>query len=117
MEGERADSMLAMAAAIALNRAQVVPHDPANYLVAGQAFSLMGNFNRARENLETSFFLENRPYFLGHILLELGKLADLKGERDSACGYYNEVLTIGSGAYQKSLAKRYLEKKYDIKLQ
>jgi tetratricopeptide (TPR) repeat protein len=114
-QGQRADSLLAMAAAIAMNHAQSMPHDPANYLVAGQAFLHMGHLDRAGENLETSYFLDRRPYYMGQILLELGRLYDLKGERDRALEFYNEVISINSGAYQKSLAKRYLNKKYEMK--
>jgi tetratricopeptide (TPR) repeat protein len=114
LAGKPADSLLSIAAALALNRARVVPHDPANYLVAGQAFMLMGDFPRAEENLRTSHFLETRPYFLGQVLLELGKLQDLKGERKAAREYYDEVLSIKAGAYQKMLAKKFLENKYAI---
>jgi len=114
LEGQRADSLLNIAASIVIGHSQTMPHDPAGYSVAGQAFSLIGNFDMARENLQTAFFLEKRPYFLGQVLLELGKLADLEGERNRARDYYNEVLSISSGEYQKALAKRYLEKKYDI---
>jgi tetratricopeptide (TPR) repeat protein len=115
IRGHNADSLLTSAAAMALNRAQLTPHDPVNYLEAGQAFMLLGNFDRARENLETSYFLERRPYFLGLVFLELGRLHDLMGKRNDAREYYGQVLEINSGAYQKSLARGYLEKKYAIK--
>jgi tetratricopeptide (TPR) repeat protein len=114
MKGQPADSLLGQAAAMALSRAAQTPHDPINYLVAGQALALMGDYGMAQENLETAHFLETRPYFLGQVLLELGKLSDLKGERDRAREYYDEVSSINAGAYQKALTKRYLETKYKI---
>jgi hypothetical protein len=114
IQGQNADSTLAMAAAIALGQAQTQPNEPVNYLSAGQAFLLMKKYDRAKENLDIANFLEKRPYFQGCILLELGKLADLQSQRDQAIDYYNLVLEIKSGAYQKSLAKLYLKKKYDL---
>jgi tetratricopeptide (TPR) repeat protein len=109
------DSILIAAAAIVLNRAQTQPSEPANYLMAGQAFMLMGQFDKAKNNLETSLFLEKRPYFVGCILLELGKLADLQDKHVDAKEYYAQVLNNKSGAYQKSLAKMYREKKFTLK--
>jgi tetratricopeptide (TPR) repeat protein len=114
VNGQRADSTLAMAAAIALGQAQTQPNEPVNYLSAGQAFLLMKKYEKAKENLDISNFLEKRPYFQGCTLLELGKLADLQGQRDQAKEYYQQILEIKSGAYQKSLAKQYLKKKYEL---
>jgi len=116
LEGKPADSLLSMAVAIALNHVHTMPHDPASYLDAGRAYLLMGYFEKSEESISTAVFLENRPYFFGQALLELGKLADLKGERSRAREYYNKVLSIKAGAYEKSLAKRYIDKKYEIKL-
>ncbi len=114
MQGRPADSILTMAAAIALNRAQTQPQEPVNYYLAGQAFLLMNNYDKAKENLDISNFLENRPYFRGLTLLELGKLADLQGQRDEAKDYYQKVLNIKAGAYEKSLAEKYLKEKYEL---
>ena len=109
------DSILSVAAAIASARMRTTAHDPINYLVAGQAYLYKRDLSRAGENLETAYFLERRPYFQGQILLELGRLYDLKGERDKALEYYNEVLIIKAGAYEKSLAKKYIARKFEIK--
>jgi len=115
MKGLGADSELKEAANMALSRAQRVIHDPVNYLVAGQAYLLLGDYDKARENLETSYFLERRPYFQGCTLLELGKLADLQGKRDEARERYNLVQSIDAGAYEKSLAQGYLKRRFTIK--
>ncbi len=114
MQGQRSDSTLAMAAALAMARAQEQPSEPVNYYLAGQAFLLMKKFEQAKENLDISIFLEKRPYFQGLTLLELGKLSDLQGERNTAKECYDQVLMIKSGTYQKSLAKEYLKKKFEL---
>jgi tetratricopeptide (TPR) repeat protein len=112
--GLPADTALATAVAIALGQAQTIPNEPVNYLLAGQAFLLMRKFDKAREYLEIASFLEKRPYFQGCIYLELGKLADLQDQPDNAKDYYEHVLELKSGEYQKSQAKLYLKKKYEL---
>ncbi len=114
LRGQRSDSTLAMAAALAMARAQEQASEPVNYYLAGQAFLLMKKFDQAKENLDISIFLEKRPYFQGLTLLELGKLSDLRGDRNTAKECYDQVLMIKSGAYQKSLAKEYLKKKFEL---
>jgi tetratricopeptide (TPR) repeat protein len=114
-QGLHADTSLAMAAAVALGQAQSQPQEPVNYYMAGQAFLLMRKYGQAKQNLDLSNFLEKRPYFRGCTLLELGKLADLQSNRDEATGFYYDVLAIKAGAYQKSLAKKYLENRYELK--
>lgn len=112
MRGEKADSILTMAAAVAMNRSQTQPNEPVNYLLAGQAFLLMGKYDMARDNLGVAQFLESRPFFLGQTLLEMGKLADLEGRRDEAKDYYGRVMEIKAGAYQKTLVGRYLKQRF-----
>jgi tetratricopeptide (TPR) repeat protein len=115
MQGNAADSILTTAAMISLKSAELQPQEPANYLSAGQAFMLLGQYGRAEENLNIAYFLEKRPYFIGCTLLELGKLMDLEGKRDKAQEYYRDVLDIKAGGYQKYLAKKYLNAKYELR--
>lgn len=115
MTGLGADSILNMVASNALSSASQAPQDPSYYLTAGRALMLLGKYDQAKENLETSNFLERRPYFVGQTLLELGRLMDLEGKRDEAKDYYKSIIEMNAGAYEKSLAKRYLEKKYVIR--
>lgn len=116
MQGQPADSILTVAASMALTRAQNVSYDPMNYFTAGQALLLMGRYEKARENLDLAYFLEHRPYFEACILLEQGKLSDLVGERAKAGEYYRSVVEFPrAGAYQKMLAEKYLENKYALR--
>jgi tetratricopeptide (TPR) repeat protein len=115
MTGLGADSILNMVASNALSSAANAPQDPSFYLTAGRALMLLGKYDQAKENLETSNFLERRPYFIGQTLLELGRLMDLQGKRNEAKSYYKSIIEMNAGAYEKSLAKKYLENKYVIR--
>jgi tetratricopeptide (TPR) repeat protein len=112
LRGQSGDSILTQVAAMCLSRARAIPQDPMNYYMAGQAFSLMCQLEKSKENLDVSLFLERRPYFVGTTILELGRIADLRGDRDEAKRYYNQVISMNAGAYQKRLAQKYLKDKY-----
>lgn len=116
MKGDSADSLLTIAASIALEQISAQPQEPISYLFAGQAFMYLNDFDRAEENLNTSIFLEKRPFYQGCILIELGRLMDLQGRRDEAIDYYKQVGMIKAGAYQKYLAEKYMINPYSIKL-
>ena len=115
MTGLGADSILNMVASNALSSASQAPQDPSFYLTAGRALMLSGKYDQAKENLETSNFLERRPYFIGQTLLELGRLMDMQGKREEAREYYKSIIEINAGAYEKSLARKYLDEKYVIR--
>ncbi len=112
IRGLPSDSLLHRAVNIALNRVQNVPAEPRNYFWAGRALALLGQFDKAKENLDVSYFLEKRPFYLSYTLLELGKLSDLSSQRDKALEYYNQVLGISGGEFQKWLAKKYIAAPY-----
>jgi tetratricopeptide (TPR) repeat protein len=116
MKGISADSLLTIAASIALEQISAQPQEPISYLYAGQAFMYLKDYDRAEENLSTAIFLEKRPFYQGCILIELGRLMDLQGRRDEAIDNYKQVGMIKAGAYQKYLADKYLANPYSIKL-
>jgi tetratricopeptide (TPR) repeat protein len=108
------DSLLEQTAARALNLTAQSAHDPINYLIAGRAFALLGQFNQAKQNLDIAFFLERRPYFQALVLLQQGRRADLQGRRDEAKSYYRRAADSGGGAYLKMLARKYIKSKYEL---
>ncbi len=108
------DLLLEQAAARALNLTAQSSHDPLNYLIAGRAFALLGQFDRAEQNLDIAYFLERRPYFQALMLLEQGRTADLQGKRDEAKNYYDQAANSGGSAYLNMLAKKYIESKYEL---
>lgn len=108
------DSLLEQTAALALNLTTQASYDPLNYLTAGRAFSLLGEFDRAEQNLYIAFFLERRPHYQAMILIEMGRAADLQGKRDEAKDYYEQAASAGGGAYLNMLAKKYIESKYEL---
>jgi tetratricopeptide (TPR) repeat protein len=109
------DSLLAPVVARAMNGALQTPHYSRYYLIAGMALGMQGQFDKAGENLEIAHFLERRPYYQALALLELGRLFDLKGDHRKAVEYYRRVVGIGGGEYLSSLARKYIEKPYELK--
>ena len=108
------DSLLEQTAARALNLTVQSSHDPMNYLTAGRAFALLGEFDRAEQNLDIAYFLERRPYFQALTLLEKGRTADLQGKREQAKSYYEQAASSSGGAYMNMLAEKYIESKYEL---
>ncbi len=106
------DTTLNQAAAMAANIMLTAPDDPRGYLAAGRSFALLGQFERAKASLKTAIFLERRQSFHGLHLLELGKAADLEGDRDEAVEYYRRGAQSGAGEYIKMLCEKYADTPY-----
>ncbi|UCC43639.1 MAG: hypothetical protein JSU65_10940 [Candidatus Zixiibacteriota bacterium] len=66
----------------------------------------------ALDYLETALYLETRAFYTGMIYLWLGKLADVRGERDVARHYYGKVLSHPSADYHQQEARRLLDNPY-----
>jgi tetratricopeptide (TPR) repeat protein len=114
MRGMPADSIIIRAADIAASRIQRIPDDARSYYWVGRAFMLLEQYEKADEYLQVSLFLENRPYYLGILLLDLGRLEDLRGNRDKAMEYYTKLSQVNAGAYQRHMAQRYLQSPYSL---
>jgi len=75
---------------------------------------LSQQYEKADEYFQVSLFLESRPYYLGILLLDLGRLEDLRGNRDKAMEYYTKLSKVNAGAYQRYLAQRYFQTPYSL---
>jgi tetratricopeptide (TPR) repeat protein len=93
---------------------QTGQHDPSSYrlLWLGIAYFGAGDTGNAWDVLQVAWFLENRPFYTGMINLWLGKIADVRGERDVARDFYGQVLSGASAQYHQEEARRYLESPY-----
>jgi tetratricopeptide (TPR) repeat protein len=78
----------------------------------GIAYLGTGDTGNAEDFLQTALFLETRPFYQGMILLWLGKVADVRGERQLARDYYEKVLAGASADYHQEEARRLLERPY-----
>jgi len=78
----------------------------------GIAYLGTGDTGNAEDFLQTALFLETRPFYQGMILLWLGKVADVRGERQLARDYYEKVLAGASAHYHQEEARRLLERPY-----
>ncbi len=78
----------------------------------GMARLGLGDTGAALDFFETALYLESRSFYLGMINLWLGKLADVRGERDVAKYYYVEVINGQSADYHRVEAEFYLKNKY-----
>jgi len=112
MHGEDADSLLNKAIRRAVNKSNMTPHDPRPYVILGKAYALMDDYEKAMYNLNTAYFLETGLFNQSFILLEMGKTEDLLGSREGAEVFYQRIIEIDGGEYQKMLAKKYLNSAY-----
>jgi tetratricopeptide (TPR) repeat protein len=85
---------------------------PTLYLWNGIAMLGKEDTGGANDQIISSIFLEPRPFYQGMGYLWLGKIADLRGERDVAKDYYRLVVSTSSAAYHQAEAKQWLERPY-----
>ena len=78
----------------------------------GIAYLGTGDTGNAEDYLQTALFLETRPFYQGMILLWLGKVADVRGERAVARDYYLKVQAGASAHYHQEEARRLLDRPY-----
>jgi tetratricopeptide (TPR) repeat protein len=78
----------------------------------GIAYLGIGDTDNAENYLQTAMFLETRVFYHGMINLWLGKVADVRGERDVARDYYQRVLDGASAQYHQEEARLLLERPY-----
>ena len=89
------------------------PNPPAA-LRAGEAFVYLGQPEPAIEHLGFAYFVEERPFYLGRIMLALGNAYDLMGERETALEYYG-LAKDAPGAYLHSkAADKYIEQPFTL---
>ena len=107
-----AERYLAEAVSIQSNIIQGNNVSPANHLWMGVANMGLGDYGTAYEYLNIALYLETRPFYLGLANLWLGKLADVRGEREVAREHYGRVLGLASPVYCQDEARKYLDKPY-----
>ena len=88
------------------------PDNPLYNLRAGEAALYLNELDAAGEYLSLAEFTELRPYYLGRVLLALGRLQDQRNNREEAKKYYQRVLDIPSSYQDKSEAQKYLAEPY-----
>ncbi len=86
--------------------------DPTPRYWTGMALFGMGDLDEAINLLETALFLETRSFYLGDILITLGKIYDLRGNRERALSYYREALNAPISVHNHELCTRYTKQPY-----
>lgn len=81
---------------------------PHGMLWSGIAYAGQQNTSDAYQALSIADFIEVRPFYRGMIALWLGRVHDLRGERDLAKSQYQRVIESSSAAYHKFEAKSHL---------
>ncbi len=94
---------------------QTKPEEPWAYLKLGEAYLVMGLqdmafLDSAETYLKHAEFLEDRPYYYGMILLNLGKTYLAKKQTDFAKATLEQVLKLPSGYQEKKEARELLAK-------
>jgi len=75
----------------------------------------MESYQDAENELKIALFVENRPYYLALVYLAMGRLYDLKGDRQSAKTFYGQAVELNSGEYINALANNYIESPFKLK--
>jgi tetratricopeptide (TPR) repeat protein len=88
--------------------------NPSAALRAGEAFVYLGQPEPAIEHLEFAYFVEERPFYLGRIMLALGNAYDLMGERETALKYYGLVKDAPGAYLHSKAADRYIEQPFTL---
>ncbi|MFQ5498926.1 MAG: tetratricopeptide repeat protein [Candidatus Zixiibacteriota bacterium] len=81
-------------------------------LWTGIALVELGDTGAGQDYLDAALFLETRPFYLGMTNLWLGKLADLRGEREAAEQFYSQTLALPSADYHQKEATAYLKEPF-----
>ncbi len=86
--------------------------NPMHYLRAGRAALRLDSPKVAQDYLQTAFFLEERMFYLGQILLALGQTNDVLGDRKTALENYHKVLKFPTAYLDRQEAEKYLQSAY-----
>jgi tetratricopeptide (TPR) repeat protein len=86
--------------------------NPLNHLRAARAALRLGSGRLALDYLETAFFLEERMFYLGQILLAMGEAHDVLGERKAAIEQYRKVLKFPTAYLDRQEAEKHLQTAY-----
>ncbi|MFH2055396.1 MAG: tetratricopeptide repeat protein [bacterium] len=85
---------------------------PLFHLRVGRAALRLGEGELALENLQAEFFLEERMYYLGQILVALGQAYDVLGKREEALEEYRQVFAHPSGWLERKQAEAFINDPY-----
>ncbi|MCM2271176.1 MAG: hypothetical protein NDJ18_01290, partial [candidate division Zixibacteria bacterium] len=85
---------------------------PTVYLWTGIAMLGKDDTSNANDQIISAIFLETRPFYQGLGYLWLGKLADLRKEREVAKEYYAKVLELPAAKYHQAEARRLMSRPY-----
>lgn len=113
-EADSAENQFTLALNASKNLLSRYPDNSLYNMRAGEAALQLGETQAARDYLSLAEFVEMRPFYLGRVMLGLGKTYDLENDRENARLYYNRVLELPSAYLDKREARRLLEKPYSI---
>ncbi|MDH4222120.1 MAG: hypothetical protein OEV55_01125 [candidate division Zixibacteria bacterium] len=78
------------------------------YVKIGEVYLSLGEVDSALVTFQIAEFMEDRPFYLGKIYLNMGELYEMQRDRVKAKIYYQHVLQIDSGYQEKALAQKRL---------
>lgn len=85
---------------------------PLYHLRVGKAALRLGQGEVALEQLKQEFFLEERMYYIGQILLAMGQAYDELGKRDEAVAEYRKLFQYPTGWLERRQAENYINDPY-----
>jgi len=88
--------------------------NPAAAMRAGEAFAYLGQPEPAIEHLGFAYYVEERPFYLGRIMVALGQAYDLMGDRETALEYYRAVRETPGAYLHCEAADTYIEQPFKL---
>ncbi|MBD3168877.1 MAG: tetratricopeptide repeat protein [candidate division Zixibacteria bacterium] len=110
-----ADSLAELGEYFAKTKFAAQPRSRITKMLLGEAYIEADKPDSAFIHISDIINNENRSYYMGRLDLAMGKIYDLKGEREVAIEYYDNVLYSRSAAYHKLEARKYKNNPFRIK--
>jgi tetratricopeptide (TPR) repeat protein len=85
---------------------------PLYRLRVGRAAVRLGEGANALEHLQTVFFIEERMYYIGQVLLSMGQAYDLLGERELAKEQYKKLFLYPTAWLDREMAEEYMRRPF-----
>jgi tetratricopeptide (TPR) repeat protein len=112
--GPNPDSLRALGLVFAKNKVEIDPGLALSYIYLAEAYMQCDSLESVLPLLDKAHELESKPYYVARLLLDYGKLHDLRGERGGAKNYYREAKKLPGGFLNRKSATEYLRRPFKL---
>jgi tetratricopeptide (TPR) repeat protein len=112
--GPNPDSLRELGLVFAKNKVKIDPGLALSYIYLAEAYMQSDSLESVLPLLDKAHELESKPYYVARLLVDYGKLHDLRGERGRAKGYYREARKLRGGFLNRKTATEYLQRPFKL---